>query len=68
MAKQSPRLRCAGHDQIVVAFADFLKNLVDYNPVPKADVGNSQTSSSIDLFILAKELPRASEHTTLTQS
>ena len=43
VAKQSPRLRCAGHDQIVIALARFFENLIDHDPVPKMHFsGNTQ--------------------------
>ena len=35
MAQQAARLRRAGHDQIVIALAHFVENLIDYDPVPK---------------------------------
>ena len=35
MTQQAACLRRAGHDQIVIALAHFVENLIDHDPVPK---------------------------------
>jgi hypothetical protein len=44
MAQQTPRLRRAGHDQIVIALAHFVENLIDHNPVPKPHLSGNTTA------------------------
>src|SRR3982750_1793985 len=43
VSKQAARLRCAGHNQVVVAGSGFFENLIDYDTMPEMHFsGDSQ--------------------------
>src|SRR5205809_7261588 len=51
MTEQPARLRRAGRDQIVIAFAYFFEDLIDHNAVPNAHFGRN-TDAFEFLFLL----------------
>src|SRR5436190_12361974 len=51
MPEQAARLRRAGHEQIVIAFANFFEDLIDHNAVSNAHFGRN-TDTFEFLFLL----------------
>src|ERR671918_2012518 len=50
MTKETTRLRRAGHDQIVIALACLLENLIDHYAVPNTHIGGDAKAFELSLL------------------